>query len=66
MGLPVCLASSQQVRSFARALGELAKTDRLEARLLLRYLSDCSRGGSHGCGLQRGLTAHKTDKRLVM
>jgi transposase len=29
-GLPVCRVSPQRVRSFARALGELAKTDRLE------------------------------------
>lgn len=40
-GLPVCRVSPQRVRSFARALGELAKTDRLDARLLARYGRDC-------------------------
>lgn len=39
--LPVCRVSPQRVRSFARALGELAKTDRLDARLLARYGRDC-------------------------
>jgi len=41
IGLPVCRVSPQRVRSFARALGELAKTDRLDARLLARYGRDC-------------------------
>ncbi len=40
-GLPVCRVSPQRVRSFARAIGELAKTDRLDARLLARYGRDC-------------------------
>jgi transposase len=40
-GLPVCRVSPQRVRSFARALGELAKTDRPDARLLARYGRDC-------------------------
>jgi transposase len=40
-GLAVCRVSPQRVRSFARALGELAKTDRLDARLLARYGRDC-------------------------
>jgi transposase len=39
-GLAVCRVSPQRVRSFARALGELAKTDRLDARLLARYGRD--------------------------
>ncbi len=29
------------MRSFARAVGELAKTDRLDARLMARYGRDC-------------------------
>lgn len=41
VGLPVCRVSPQRVRSFARAVGELAKTDRLDARLLARYGRDC-------------------------
>ena len=40
-GLPVCRVSPQRMRSLARALGELAKTDRLDARLLARYGRDC-------------------------
>ena len=40
-GLAVCRVSPQRVRSFARALGELAKTDRLDACLLARYGRDC-------------------------
>lgn len=40
-GLAVCRVSPQRVRSFARAVGELAKTDRLDARLLARYGRDC-------------------------
>lgn len=40
-GLPVCRVSPRRVRSFARALGELAKTDPLDARLLARYGRDC-------------------------
>jgi transposase len=40
-GLPVCRVSPQRVRSFARAIGLLAKTDRLDARLLARYGREC-------------------------
>jgi transposase len=40
-GLPVCRVSPQRVRSFARAIGALAKNDRLDARLLARYGRDC-------------------------
>ena len=40
-GLPVCRVSPQRVRSFGRAVGVLAKTDRLDARLLARYGRDC-------------------------
>jgi transposase len=39
--LAVCRVSPQRVRSFARAVGESAKTDRLDARLLARYGRDC-------------------------
>lgn len=35
--LPVVLANPRQVRNFAKATGLLAKTDRLDARLLARY-----------------------------
>ena len=34
LGLPVVLVNPRQVRDFAKALGHLAKTDRLDARVL--------------------------------
>src|SRR6266513_344587 len=37
VGLPVVLINPRQVRGFARALGLLAKTDRLEARVLAHF-----------------------------
>lgn len=40
-GLPVCRVSLQRVRSFVRALGELAKNEWLDVRLLVRYGRDC-------------------------
>lgn len=36
-GLPVQLAHPNKVRAFARASGQLAKTDRLDAQMLSRY-----------------------------
>jgi transposase len=36
-GLPVALVNPRQVRDFAKALGQLAKTDRLDAELLARF-----------------------------
>lgn len=36
-GLPVALVNPARVREFARALGLLAKTDRIDARLLARF-----------------------------
>lgn len=36
-GLPVTLVNARKVRDFARASGQLAKTDRLDARILARY-----------------------------
>ena len=41
-GLPVVRANPRQVRAFARATGQLAKTDRLDAVLLARY-GECLR-----------------------
>ena len=35
--LPVCLVNPKRVRDFARGLGQIAKTDRLDARVLARY-----------------------------
>ena len=36
-GLPVVLANPRQVRDFARAMGQLAKTDRIDARVLALF-----------------------------
>ena len=36
-GLPVVVANPRQVRDFGRALGQLAKTDRIDAALLARF-----------------------------
>src|SRR5258705_5803478 len=36
-GLPVVVVNPRQVRDFARATGQLAKTDALDARLLARF-----------------------------
>jgi transposase len=36
-GLPVAVVNPRQVRSFARATGQLAKTDRLDARAIARF-----------------------------
>lgn len=36
-GLAVAVVNPRQVRDFARAIGQLAKTDRLDARLLARF-----------------------------
>jgi transposase len=35
--LPVCLVNPKRVRDFAKGLGQLAKTDRLDAHLLARF-----------------------------
>ncbi len=36
-GLPVVVANPRQVRDFARAMGQLAKTDQLDAAILARF-----------------------------
>jgi transposase len=36
-GLPLVIANPRQVRAFARAVGQLAKTDRLDAGVLARF-----------------------------
>jgi transposase len=36
-GLPVCIVNPRQCRDFARATGELAKTDRIDARILAEF-----------------------------
>jgi transposase len=37
--LPVIVVNPRQIRAFAKALGQLAKTDRLDARVLAHYAS---------------------------
>jgi len=39
-GLPVAVVNPRQVRSFADALGQMSKTDALDARVLARYAHD--------------------------
>jgi len=39
-GLPVAIVDPRQVRNYARALGVLAKTDALDARVLARFARD--------------------------
>lgn len=38
--LPVVVVNPKQVRNFAKALGQLAKTDKIDARVLARFASD--------------------------
>jgi len=36
-GIPVAIVNPKRIRDFGKALGQLAKTDRLDARLIARY-----------------------------
>ena len=36
-GIPVAVVNPRQVRHFARSVGQLAKTDRIDARILMRF-----------------------------
>jgi transposase len=36
-GLPVAVVNPRQVRSYARSVGQLAKTDKIDARILVRF-----------------------------
>ncbi|HEX9565535.1 MAG TPA: IS110 family transposase, partial [Gemmatimonadaceae bacterium] len=36
-GIPVAVVNPRQVRSYARSVGQLAKTDRIDARILMRF-----------------------------
>ena len=57
-GLPVVVANPRQVRNFARATGQLAKTDRLDARILALFADasgrKCERYPTmpHGCWMR--------------
>jgi transposase len=42
-GLPVVVANPRQIRDFARATGQLAKTDQLDAATLALFASTCAR-----------------------
>jgi len=37
VGVPVAIVNPRQVRNYARSLGQLAKTDRIDARILARF-----------------------------
>jgi transposase len=39
-GLPVAIVNPRQIRHYGRAIGQLAKTDRLDARLIARFAED--------------------------
>jgi len=36
-GIPVAVVNPRQVRNYARSVGQLAKTDRIDARILMRF-----------------------------
>lgn len=55
-GLPVALVSPQRVRQYARAKGQLAKTDPLDAQLLAEY----------GKAIQPRLFAGKSEERAQL
>jgi transposase len=40
--MPVCVINPRQIRDFARAQGELAKTDAIDARMIARYAATFS------------------------
>lgn len=50
-GIPVCVVNPRQVRDFAKATGQLAKTDRLDARVLAHF----------GAALQPRVTVAKAE-----
>jgi len=37
MGLPVAVVNARQIRDFAKACGQLAKTDKLNAQIIARF-----------------------------
>ena len=55
-GLPVVVANPRQVRDFAKATGQLAKTDRLDAHPL--------RSLRNGCTLRRGRCRMRLSRHL--
>jgi hypothetical protein len=70
-GLPVAAVNPRQVRNFARTIGQLAKTDRLNARVLatftervrpeVRALPDGGRALA-GCPAHPALSDHRNDR----
>ena len=47
-GLPIAVVDPRQVRDFARSLGKLAKTDRIDAEVIAHFGQSCRRGGTAG------------------
>ena len=37
VGMPVVVANPKRIRDFAKAVGQLAKTDKLDAKIIARY-----------------------------
>ena len=48
--LPVAVINPRQVRDFARALGKLAKTDRIDADVLAHFCRGGAAGAAPGAG----------------
>lgn len=44
--LPVVAINAKRIRDFARAAGRLAKTDKLDAKVLAHFAAKCARGWS--------------------
>ena len=73
-GLPVVVVNPRQLRDFARATGQLAKTDRLDADILARFAdrvrppvrpvagncSRCSRQNGTGLGRSLGVASSRS------
>ena len=45
-GLPVAVVNARRIREFARAAGQLAKTDKLDAQILARFAAVMQPTGS--------------------
>lgn len=66
-GLPVAVVNPRQVRDFARATGRLAKTDRIDARVLALYGARLQPPPRHlPCQARRHLAALVTRRRQLV
>ncbi|MGV1990143.1 IS110 family transposase, partial [Agrobacterium sp. 22-221-1] len=67
-GLEVYIVAPARVRSFARAIGQLAKTDRIDAAMIARYLAAVRRdltpyAPDPACRRMHAISAHR--RRLL-